>query len=417
MANAQVVEAERQTMTGALVEPRSPLEVLGPLRGSSKFSSPLWQAPNRKNAPSDAETPIDDISGPTKGLSPAASPRMEGASDETESVDACLDAVACGWFDEGALTPGYVDQEAGLDVDHGAGSGVDFDAPTETFHGALLADARERGPSGMAGSTGGTADPERRSFPWPPSPWPRDATAPTVKIRLADLLSRADEDADLSSDEATDPNDESAGPAASPVPIKLSRSLNARTLVLAAIASLVVLGGGALFVGPMGAVTIAPEAGPTSAASGAPRVSGASVVPAVLARPPAPAYPASIERLDAPKTNPSAKPSGPAGNAAMSGIPGMMGTPVPSSTPGHVGTHSNDPAATALSTAARSSDSDGPLNPVEPRGDLARGDHSWGHDRGGPTDAFGGDSHFDDAAQPQGSGSGLVDGLVGGVLN
>jgi len=384
-----MVEAEHQTMTAALVEPRSPLDLLGPLRGSSKFSSPLWQAHDRGNAPSAVETLIEDISVPAEGPSP------EQENGLVADYDAGLGA----------------DYDAGLVAEDDAGPGADFDAPTETFRVVLDADATGHGPSV-------TADPKPRSFPWPPSPWPRSTTAPTVRIRVADLLSRTDESLDLTWDDATAANQEPAVAATAPAPVKVSHAVNARTLVLAAVASVVVLCVGALFVGPMGAVTIAPDAGPITAASGARHVSGASVMPAVLsARSPASAYPASIEKLDAPRTNPVAKPTGPAGDAAMSAIPGMMGTPVPLSTPGRVSTHSNAPA-TALSTAARSSDSDRrAVNPAGPRSDLARGDHTRAYEGDGPTDAFGGDHRFDDAARTQGPDSGLVSGLVGGVLN
>lgn len=372
MTNGRVVEAERPTMTSGLFEPRSPLEALGPLRGSSAFSSPLWQVADRPSVSSEAETPIDELSGSTP-------------------------------------------DPAGSDVDHDAGSGVDFDAPTETFPGVLLANTSASGSTGTVGSSEGTAGSEPRSFPWPPSPWPRNATSPTVRIRVADLRSGLDDDADPTPAEVPGPNDESAAPPAPPAPVTLSCSPNARTLVLAAIASLAVLCGGALFVGPMGAVTIAPDAGPTSAA-GAPRVSGASVVPAaLLAGAPAPAYPVSIEKLDTPKPAPAAKPAGPAGDAAMSGIPGMMGTPVPLSTPARAGKRNNAPAETALTTA-RSSDSDRPVNPVAPRN--VRDDRSWGPDSGVPDRSLGGgDPNFDDVAPAEAPGSGLVDGLVGGVLN
>src|SRR4051794_20868316 len=138
MATGQVVEAERQTTTGALVAPRPPVEVLGPLRASSRFSSPLWLPSGRKDAPSEVETPIDDITGPATGLIPA-----------------------------------------GGRVDHGSRCGVAFDAPTERLPAVLVADACGKGSSGTALSAGASADPPCRSFPWPPSPWPRNATSPT----------------------------------------------------------------------------------------------------------------------------------------------------------------------------------------------------------------------------------------------
>jgi hypothetical protein len=243
----------------------------------------------------------------------------------------------------------------------GADFDTDFDAPTEMFPRAVIAET-----------------PKPRSCPWPPSPRPRSATAPTVRIRLADLRSSDGAGAGSSSGEAAGPSVESVAAAAS---IELSRTLNARTLVLAVMATVVVLCGGALFVGPLGAVSIAPDAGPGSAAVHTPRISRASVVPAaLLARTPDSGYPASIERLDAPKVAPAVKPSAPAAKpsapavkatpavkpsvpaarpsapaaagAAMPGIPGMMGTPVPVSTPGRAGTQSSAHAVTALSTAA-----------------------------------------------------------------
>lgn len=339
MTNGQAVQAERQTLKGALIEPRPPLEDVGPLRGGSAFSSPLWQTSGFDTVPSGKETPIGEIARPSNGPGPQDSAREDSVGQETGSVGSLLEAAPCGWFDEATPTLGRVDQEPAPEVEAAPGveaaAGAGFDAPTEVFDVPLVKDA---------------AEPKRRTSPWPPSPWPRNATSPTVRIRLADLLPSAADGVDPGVGKATDLNQ---SPAAAAATIKLASPFNARTILLTLTASLVMLCGGALFAGPMGAVTIAPDPGPTSATGHAPRISGASVVPAaLLARTPAPDYPASIERLDALTATPAAKPSAPAAEAAaMSGIPGMMGTLLPVSAPGRVGMHPDAPA-TALSTAA-----------------------------------------------------------------
>jgi hypothetical protein len=95
----------------------------------------------------------------------------------------------------------------------------------------------------------------------------------------------------------------------------------------------------------------------------------------------------------------------------------MMGTPVPPSAPGRVGSHSAaTPVTPAISTAARSSDTDGHLDSIASRESAARGDHSRGNDGDDP----GSDNYDFDNATPSHSSStnsGLVDRLVGGVLN
>jgi hypothetical protein len=144
----------------------------------------------------------------------------------------------------------------------------------------------------------------------------------------------------------------------------------------------------------------------------------------------------------------------------MSGIPGMMGTPVTQAAPAksgtpavpsggpaasgtvpggprpagvgfeRVGSHPATPAHTAISTEARSSDIDGNVDSVAPhdsaphataphhsavRGDRSGGTAIGAHGSGLDSSGYG----LDDAAPRQSSNadSGLLDGFVGGVLN
>jgi hypothetical protein len=139
----------------------------------------------------------------------------------------------------------------------------------------------------------------------------------------------------------------------------------------------------------------------------------------------------------------------------MSGIPGMMGSPVTQAVPAksgtpavpgtgpaasgtdpagprpvgvgfeRVGSHPATPAHTAISTAARSSDIDGDADSVAPHDgaphhSAAGGDPSGGNAIGAHGSGFdSSDYGLDDAAPRPSSNadSELLDGLVGGVLN
>lgn len=304
MASGQTVEAEHPTLR--LVEPRPPMDSLGPLRDTSRFGSPLWQSCNREGLESTAGTPVGDIGRPA-----VPDGREPGLESEVELVAA---VVGC-------------------------------DPPTQRM---VPAAAWPR-PDALARRR--AIDPD-----WRPSPWPRaqNVAAPTAVIRLADLLGTSGDPHDRNQvglDTAADPRDADTVAAAFAAAGGPPGALNARTLILAGVAALMLLGGGALFGAPMTFVTIAPSAD-------APHVSSAAVLSADL-RAPAPATAGATAASPATAGPATTFPStaGPVvgardtGAAANPGIPGMMGTPVPvtASAPGQVGMPARSSMPTALS--------------------------------------------------------------------
>ena len=212
---------------------------------------------------------------------------------------------------------------------------------------------------------------------WRPSPRPRSTPAASLigGVECSDLAS-AEDRFDQDWDALTDPRSEN-GPSAAPTSGRLPQSLNARTLVLAGIAALMMMAGGGLWRHPM-----APPAGePILTSSGASAFSAATVVPAVLqARSSAPAsrvlpggvkaapsaaVPGTPLRAAGDSAATAGESAATAGESATAGdsaatagesattarIPGMMGTPVPLTAPGQAGPLSHLSMPTALTTA------------------------------------------------------------------